>query len=110
MLLPEKITEAREEVSLVVRSVSTLGNYDYVLDWEFKTSGTIKVWVGFTGMMEVRATNYTHANQIRGEQHGELVAPNTIGVYHDHYISYHLDLDVAGTANSFVKANLKTVT
>ncbi|XP_020596373.1 primary amine oxidase-like isoform X2 [Phalaenopsis equestris] len=110
MMLPEKVTEAREEVSLVVRSVATSGNYDYVLDWEFKTSGTIKVWVGFTGMMEVRATNYTHANQIRGEQHGELVAPNTIGVYHDHYISYHLDLDVAGTANSFVKANLKTVT
>ncbi|KAL0910997.1 hypothetical protein M5K25_019097 [Dendrobium thyrsiflorum] len=110
ILIPGKvITEAREEVSLVVRTVTTLGNYDYVLDWEFKTSGSIKVWVGLTGMMEVRATAYGHANETRGEQHGELVAANTIGVYHDHYISYHLDLDIAGTANSFVKANLKTV-
>ncbi|KAH0454608.1 hypothetical protein IEQ34_016532 [Dendrobium chrysotoxum] len=122
-----QITEAREEVSLVVRTVATSGNYDYVLDWEFKTSGSIKVWLcmfcglnltysfiitvqaGLTGMMEVRGTDYSHANEIRGEQHGELVAANTIGVYHDHYISYHLDLDIAGTTNSFVKANLKTV-
>ncbi|PKU76404.1 primary amine oxidase [Dendrobium catenatum] len=110
ILIPGKvITEAREEVSLVVRTVTTLGNYDYVLDWEFKTSGSIKVWVGLTGMMEVRGTDYSHAKEIRGEQHGELVAPNTIGVYHDHYISYHLDLDIAGTTNSFVKANIKTV-
>ncbi|KAH0454609.1 hypothetical protein IEQ34_016533 [Dendrobium chrysotoxum] len=110
ILIPGKvITEAREEVSLVVRTVATSGNYDYVLDWEFKTSGSIKVWAGLTGMMEVRGTDYSHANEIRGEQHGELVAANTIGVYHDHYISYHLDLDIAGTTNSFVKANLKTV-
>lgn len=67
------------------------------------------VQAGLTGMMEVRGTDYSHAKDIIGEQHGELVAPNTIGVYHDHYISYHLDLDIAGTTNSFVKANLKTV-
>ncbi|PKA51128.1 primary-amine oxidase [Apostasia shenzhenica] len=107
-LIPgEVVTEAREEVSLVVRTVTTSANYDYVFDWEFKTSGSIKISAALTGTLEVRATDYTNADQISGEQYGTLVAPNTIGVLHDHFITYHLDLDVAGPPNSFVKARFR---
>ncbi|XP_047070764.1 primary amine oxidase 2-like [Lolium rigidum] len=102
------ITETRPDASLVARMVVSSGNYDYILDWEFKPSGSIKFVVSMTGLLEVKGTDYTHADQIKQDAHGTLLAENTIGVYHDHYVTYYLDLDVDGTNNSFVKNVITT--
>ncbi|CAI0429860.1 unnamed protein product [Linum tenue] len=102
------IAESRPEVSLVVRMIVTVGNYDHVIDWEFKPSGSIKTQVGLTGILEVKAANYTHADQAAAseEAHGTYLAEHTIGLYHDHFLTYYLDIDVDGATNSFVKKNL----
>ncbi|XP_011091042.2 primary amine oxidase [Sesamum indicum] len=104
----QMVTEVRPETTLVVRMVSTVGNYDYIVDWEFKQTGTIKVTVGMTGLLEVRGSMYTHKDQIQEEVYGTILAENTIGAHHDHFLIFSLDLDVDGDANSFVKSNLET--
>lgn len=51
---------------------------------------------------------YTHKDQIQEEVYGTILAENTIGAHHDHFLIFSLDLDVDGDANSFVKSNLET--
>ncbi|XP_059657447.1 amine oxidase [copper-containing] gamma 1-like [Cornus florida] len=103
-----EIREARPKVTLVVRSVATVGNYDYIFDWEFQTDGLIRIKVGLSGMLMVKGTSYENVNQVPNEYEmtGPLVSENVIGVVHDHYITFHLDMDIDGSNNSFAKVNL----
>ncbi|BBN18658.1 primary-amine oxidase [Marchantia polymorpha subsp. ruderalis] len=106
------VTEVRPKVTLVVRMVTTVGNYDYLLDWEFQTDGPIRATAGLTGMVMPRGTKTTVVENGKGadgeELHGNLISENVVGVTHDHFLTYYLDLDVDGSENSFVESKMKT--
>ena len=90
-------------------AITVFGNYDYALDWTFMRDGTIKVGVGATGSVEVKAVrSRTAAEDTDGKdrRYGHFVAENTVAVNHDHYFCFRLDMDVDGTANSFLKEKL----
>jgi primary-amine oxidase len=95
--------ESRPDVELVVRSIATIGNYDYILDFVFNQAGEIEVKVGATGIDAVKAvkaqslSDLTAADDTRA---GTLIAPGLVGVSHDHYVNFRMDLDVDGEANA----------
>lgn len=102
------IRESRPKVTLVARMAASVGNYDYIFDWEFQTDGLIRIKVGLTGMLMVKGTPYENIYNISNvnDMTGTLVSENVIGVVHDHFVSFHLDMDIDGANNSFAKVNL----
>ena len=104
-------TEVRKRVELVLRHISTVGNYDYIFDWVFRQDGTIRIAVGVSGVAQVKAVKAKRiaddANSVK-IGFGHMIAPHTIGINHDHYFCYRLDLDVDGRENSLLIDHLRT--
>ncbi|XAR70413.1 Primary-amine oxidase [Bertholletia excelsa] len=104
-----EIREVRPKVTLVVRMAASVANYDYIVDWEFQTDGLIRVKVGLSGILMVKGSPYVNMDQVnqREDLYGTLLSENVIGVIHDHYITFYLDMDIDGSENSFVKVKME---
>lgn len=76
--------------ALVIRSIATLGNYDYVWDFIFYQNGAIEA--------KVQATGYMSSSFLYGDglDYGTRVGEHTLGTIHTHFINYKVDLDVGG--------------
>jgi primary-amine oxidase len=105
------LTESRAARELVLRWIATVGNYDYIFDWTFQQDGTIRIAVGSTGIDEVKGAASKNSAHRRGEDgdYGTFIADNLIGVNHDHFFCFKLDLDVDGPNNSFETVRLKKI-
>ncbi|HIG60421.1 MAG TPA: hypothetical protein EYQ22_05980 [Gammaproteobacteria bacterium] len=103
-------TASRPKRDLVVRSAAVIGNYDYLLDWTFQQDGSVLVAVGATGIVEVKMSPQKDASMVAknrqskaaADAYGRFIDPHIIGVNHDHYFSFRIDLDIDGANNNFV--------
>ncbi|KAM8982604.1 amiloride-sensitive amine oxidase [copper-containing] [Sarcophilus harrisii] len=80
---------------LVLRTTSTVYNYDYLWDFIFHHNGVMEA--------KMHATGYVHATFFtpEGLRHGTRLHTNLLGNIHTHLVHYRVDLDVAGTKNAF---------
>ncbi|ELK01457.1 Membrane primary amine oxidase [Pteropus alecto] len=81
------------ETVLVVRSVSTMLNYDYVWDMVFHPNGAIEV--------KFHTTGYISSAFLFGaaRKYGNQVGEHTLGTIHTHSAHFKVDLDVGGLEN-----------
>jgi primary-amine oxidase len=93
---------SRRARQLVVASMATVDNYDYVFEWAFGLDGTIEVDVRLTGVMNLRPTTPGDTAGGREEHYGHLVAPKIFAPNHQHFFSYRLDFDVDGAEHNAV--------
>jgi len=94
---------------LVVRTIPSLGNYDYIIDWVLTEASALRIDVGATGIEEVKgveARTMSDPSAARDTAYGMLVAPNLTAVNHDHFLSLRLDVDIDGPASLVSVAKL----
>lgn len=102
-----------ERRELVVRWISTVGNYDYIFDWVFAQNGTIKINAGATGIEAVKgvSTSTMHdATAAEDTKYGTLIDHNIVGTTHQHIYNFRLDMDVDGEQNSLMEINPEVTT
>ncbi|XP_053821331.1 membrane primary amine oxidase-like isoform X2 [Vidua chalybeata] len=82
--------------ALVIRSIATVGNYDYVWDFIFYQNGALEG--------KVQATGYPSSSFLHGDglRYGNRLWEHTLGTIHTHFVNYKVDLDVGGVKNSLV--------
>jgi primary-amine oxidase len=98
-------SESRAATELVVRMAPVVGNYDYIIDYVFSQAGDIDVRVGAAGIDAVKgvaARSLSDPTAGEDTAYGTLIGPGLVGINHDHYISFRIDMDVDGPINKAV--------
>ncbi|KAH7312423.1 copper amine oxidase [Stachybotrys elegans] len=89
---------ATKNIAFILRSVSTVANYDYQTTYEFYYDGSIQVLV--------RASGYIQGSDIVTDDawdYGFHIRDNLSGGMHDHVLNFKVDLDILGTNNTLFK-------
>lgn len=76
--------------ALVFRTITAIGNYDYMWDFIFYQSGSVEAKVHATGYI---SSSYTVDGSLK---HGHQVAEKVLGNIHTHFINFKVDLDMLG--------------
>ncbi|XP_074552683.1 amine oxidase [copper-containing] 3-like [Halichoeres trimaculatus] len=89
--------------ALVFRTVTAIGNYDYMWDFIFFQSGSVEAKVHATGYI---ASSFKFNNDFR---FGHQVAENVTGNIHTHFLNFKVDLDILGEKNVFQTKDMEFV-
>lgn len=109
---------------LVVGFITTLGNYDYTCQWIFRQDGSFGFETELNGVIEhmtvdedqqceqcLRERSQGPGTYVgKGDQKfGTLVAPQTVGVHHQHWFNLRLDFDTDGPSNAVKEVNVRSL-
>ncbi|ROW03854.1 hypothetical protein VPNG_07256 [Cytospora leucostoma] len=79
---------------LVLQSILTVSNYEYILAWNFNLAGDVTYEVRATGILSTQPVDL----DLSAEPHpyGTVVHPGVLGGYHQHFFSLRVDPMVGG--------------
>lgn len=92
---PSKFFEGMMDIVLTVRTVATVVNYDYILDFIFHQNGAVEVQVISTGYI------LTSFHVPAADDYGFRLRDHITGNLHHHMFHYKVDMDINGIGNRF---------
>lgn len=90
---------------LVVRTVSTVGNYDYTIDYIFYLDGSIEIKFRASGF--IQGAYYVPG---KSEDYGYRIHDQFASSLHDHVINFKADFDILGEANTLFSVDIEPST
>merc|ERR1719356_1213236 len=94
--------------TVIVRSITTVGNYDYITDLKFREDGEIEVSTKFAGFLETRYFDEQVNPQERN--FSAIMRGDLAGPVHSHLVGFKADIDVAGVlANTLRVTKVKSM-
>ena len=85
--------------AFMLRSISTIGNYDYQTTYEFHYDGTIQIMVRASGYIQ----GDDDVESEDADEYGFRIRKDLSGSMHDHVLNFKADLDINGNKNSLLK-------
>jgi primary-amine oxidase len=89
--------ESRRARELVISSISTVVNYEYLFYWRLKQDGSIEFNIKLSG--ELSTNLLSAAEEPSRPHHGVMVTPNVNAQIHQHMFCARLDMAVDGFDN-----------
>lgn len=91
--------DIRKARQLVMTFMTTIGNYDYGIDYIFNLDGSIKVDAKLTGILLAKGTDL-EVNPCK-EGCFPLVEKNILAPSHQHFFSFRIDFDIDGAQGNY---------
>jgi primary-amine oxidase len=88
-----------KNIAFVLRTVSTIANYDYMTSYEFYMDGSIQVSIRASGYIE--SSYWAH-----NSDYGFKIHDNLSGSMHDHVITFKADFDILGQKNTIQRIDV----
>ena len=96
-------TSVARNIIFTMRTISTIGNYDFLIEYQFFYDGSIEV--------STRASGYISAAYWDGNaDYGFHIHDYLSGSLHDHVLTFKADIDILGTKNSIQKVDIVPTT
>ncbi len=80
---------------------SQLGQYNYIIRWQFNDDGTFEPAVGYTGRLQISSTSPDDA-PFGARLNPESDPIPVFGIYHMHHVYWRLDFDIGGNLDDAV--------
>ncbi|KAM0789976.1 hypothetical protein ACM66B_005309 [Microbotryomycetes sp. NB124-2] len=91
-----------KNIAFTLRSVSTVGNYDYSFSYVFYQDGSIETFVQASGY--IQSAFYAH-----NDRYGYQIHDGLSGSMHTHVLAFKADVDILGTANTLQHHQVKKI-
>merc|ERR1712151_179087 len=96
--------ETRSIRELVISSIATVVNYEYLFYWRLKMDGTIDFEIRLSGELSTNLTS--EGEDENNPTHGVIVAPRVNAQIHQHMFCARLHMGVDGTKNSVSEVDI----